>query len=64
MDWISTKQAAAKLGVTVMRVRQYIKAKKLKAQRLGREWMVSAASVAGFERPELGRPPKRKRGGK
>ena len=58
MAWLTTKQAAEKLGVTEMRVRQYLQAGDIKGQKFGQVWMVSAAAVASFKRPEMGRPPK------
>jgi excisionase family DNA binding protein len=66
MEWMTTKNAAALLGVTDIRVRQYIDEGRLMAEKFGPLWMVSAASVKGFKRRGPGRPtapprPKRSR---
>lgn len=57
MEWMTTKDAADKLGVSDIRIRQFIDEGRLVAQKFGPMWMVSAESVKGFERQGPGRPP-------
>ena len=50
---MSTKQAAAELGVNDSRVRQLIYAGRLKAERVGWEWLIhprSLDAVRGFDK--------------
>jgi excisionase family DNA binding protein len=66
MEWISTKDAGERLGVTATRVRQYITEGRLRTQKFGPAYMVDSDSVDEFERQTRGRKPskKRKRGGR
>lgn len=48
--YISTKDAAKLLGVSGQRVRDLIKAGRLEAFKIGRDWAVSLDSVQEFER--------------
>ncbi len=48
--YISTKDAAKLLGVSGQRVRDLIKAGRLEAFKVGRDWAVSRKSVEEFER--------------
>lgn len=55
-DYISTAEAAERLGVTVQRVRKLISEGRITARKIGRTHIVDPASVAAFKpRPE-GRP--------
>ena len=45
MELINTKQAAQKLGVSVIRVRQLIKDGKIVAQNLGRDYAIDSAAL-------------------
>jgi excisionase family DNA binding protein len=56
---LTTKQAAALLGVTAPRVRQMILEGKLPAEKFGRELMIRESDLTLVEnRPSVGRPKK------
>lgn len=57
MEWITTTEAAERLKVTPLRIRQYIDEGRLEAQKFGPLWMVSEESVNGFKKRPTGRPP-------
>ncbi|HSZ58515.1 MAG TPA: helix-turn-helix domain-containing protein [Tepidisphaeraceae bacterium] len=59
---LTTAEAGKLLGVGVHRVRQFIDEKRLKAQKVGRDWLIYPSSLAKFKR--LPRGPKGKRSGK
>jgi excisionase family DNA binding protein len=44
-EFMSTIEAAERLGITYERVTQLVKAGKLNAKKFGRDWMVSRQSV-------------------
>lgn len=55
-DYISTAEAAKRLGVNVQRVRKLISEGRITSRKIGRDHLVDPASVAAFKpRPE-GRP--------
>src|SRR5438046_6598596 len=59
MTLLNTQQAADRLGVSVVRIRQLIRAGKLEAQNLGRDYAINEtalASVTVYGKP--GRPKK------
>jgi excisionase family DNA binding protein len=59
---ISVTEAARRAGITDRHVRRLIRDGVLQATRLGRAWLVDAASVAAYQRhPTMGRPAKPKR---
>lgn len=47
---LTTKKAAARLGVNTSRIRQLILAGRLKATKDGRDWRVSERSVDAYAR--------------
>lgn len=51
---LSTEQAAERLGITPVRVRELLRSGKLEGQRVGRSWVVDESSV----RARLAQPPK------
>ena len=53
---ITTTAAAELLGVTPRRVRQYIEGGRLKARKIGRDYLVDAGSVAAFRPRPIGNP--------
>jgi excisionase family DNA binding protein len=58
---ITTKDAAVKLGLSRVRVLQLISAGKLPAEKIGRDYLIEAASLAQVRnRPKPGRPRKGK----
>jgi excisionase family DNA binding protein len=58
MQWLTTKQAAEKLGVSDVRVRAMIKAGRLPAQKFGHVHMISEDDLKLVENRKVGRPPK------
>jgi excisionase family DNA binding protein len=55
---INTAQAAKKLGVTPSRVRKMIQAKRLKAFRFGRDWLIYLKDLNAVKDRKVGRPRK------
>jgi len=55
---ISTAEAAKRLNVTADRVRKMIEAKRLKAIKLGREWMIDPKDLEAVKDRKVGRPRK------
>ena len=58
MKIISTAEAAKRLNVTADRVRKMIEAKRLKAIKLGREWMIDPKDLEAVKDRKVGRPRK------
>jgi len=60
--WLTTKEAAEKVGLTYVRINQLIKSGELPAEKRGRDYFVREADVDRLkDRPERrGRPPKPK----
>ena len=54
---ITTKEAAKELGVTMRRVQALIKAGKLPAQKMGRDWIIRMADLDKVRVRKPGRPP-------
>ena len=54
--YISTAEAASRLGVTARRVQVLLGQGRLEGLRIGRTWAVAAASLRGFRRLPGGRP--------
>ena len=52
---ITTREAASRLGVTVMRVQQLIWAGRLEATKLGRDWLIEEQSLAAVADRKPGR---------
>lgn len=59
MKLLTTTDAAARLGLTVQRVHQLIKDGSLRAEKLGRDYVIDEADLTSvtYRRP-VGRPPK------
>jgi excisionase family DNA binding protein len=55
---INTAEAAKRLNVTPDRVRKMIEAKRLKAIKLGREWMIDPKDLEAVRNRKTGRPRK------
>lgn len=57
--FITTREAAERLGVTPRRVRQFIAAERLEAQKMGTQWIVYLPSVIVLQHTDRkpGRPP-------
>ena len=58
MRIISTAEAAKRLGVTPDRVRKMIVSKRLKAIRVGREWLIDPKDLGALKDRKVGRPRK------
>lgn len=60
-ELLTTAEAAEKLGLTVRAVQKMIESGRLQAKRVGRDYIISAASLKNIERKSpAGRPPKAK----
>jgi excisionase family DNA binding protein len=53
---LTTSQAAERLGVSVSRVQQFIKAGRLPAEKVGRDYLIQAADLAKVKNRKPGRP--------
>lgn len=58
MKIISTAEAAKRLGVTQSRVQKMIAAKRLKAIKIGREWLIDPKDLEPLKDRKVGRPRK------
>jgi len=58
MRIISTAEAAKCLGVTTDRVRKMIVAKRLRAIKVGREWLIDPKDLDAVKDRKVGRPRK------
>lgn len=45
---MNTKEAAARLGLSIPRVKQLIRAGRLKATKVGRDWVIDSADLERF----------------
>lgn len=61
---LTTKEAAARLGVSAARVRQLVLAGNLPAEKFGRDLMIKETDLKLVEERPIGRPPKTKSNGK
>ena len=64
MKIITTVEAARRLGVTPSRVRALIEAKRLKAFKYGREWLIDPKDLAAVKNRKVGRPRKGRKSSK
>ena len=64
MKIISTTEAARRLGVTANRVRAMIRAKRLKAMKVGHEWLIDPKDLDAVKERKVGRPRKSRKGTK
>lgn len=59
MNLLSTKEAAEKLGISPIRVRQLIQEGKIEATRVGRDYVINEADLANIKTyGKAGRPKK------
>ncbi|HKO42711.1 MAG TPA: helix-turn-helix domain-containing protein [Pyrinomonadaceae bacterium] len=56
MNIISTAEAAKRLNVTSSRVRKMIEAGRLKAMKVGREWLIDPKDLNAVKNRKVGRP--------
>ena len=64
MKIITTTEAAKRLGVTPTRVRALIEAKRLKAFKYGREWLIYVKDLDAVKNRKVGRPRKSRKSAK
>jgi len=64
MKIISTAEVARRLGVTANRVRSMIRAKRLKAIKVGHEWLIDPKDIDAVKERKVGRPRKSRKGSK
>ena len=64
MKIISTTEAAKRLKVSSSRVRAMIKAKRLKAMKVGHEWLIDPTDLEAVKERKVGRPRKSRKGSK
>jgi len=64
MKIITTAEAAKRLGVTANRVRAMIRAKRLKAFKYGREWLIDPKDLDAVKERKVGRPRKLRKSNK
>jgi excisionase family DNA binding protein len=62
MKIIGTAEAAKRLGVTQSRVQKMIAAKRLKAIKVGREWLIDPKDLDAVRDRKVGRPRKSRKG--
>jgi excisionase family DNA binding protein len=60
MRLLTTKEAAEKLGVSVLRVQQLIWSNRLPAEKMGRDYFIKEEDLKLVEDRKPGRPPKAK----
>ncbi len=60
MGLITTKQAAEKLGIGVLRVQQLIWGKRLPAEKIGRDYLINESDLTLVATRKPGRPPKKR----
>ena len=58
MDFLTTKQAAERLGITPRRVQALIEAGRLPAQKFGRDYMINEKDLKLVKDRKVGRPRK------
>jgi excisionase family DNA binding protein len=54
---LTTTQAAERLGVSRRRVLAMIRSGRLRAERIGRDWLIAEADLALVQERKPGRPP-------
>lgn len=59
-NYLTTAEAAARLGVSVRRVQALIEAGRLPARKYGRDWLIPETALAAVAERKPGRPPARK----
>jgi len=62
MKIISTAEAARRLGVTANRVRVLIRSKRLKATKVGHDWLIDPKDLDAVKERKVGRPRKSRKG--
>lgn len=60
MTLITTQQAANKLNISAIRVRQLIRNDRLPAEKVGRDYIIKESDLRFVKTRKVGRPPKTK----
>jgi len=58
MKWLTTKEVAEKLGVSIRRVQAMITQGRLPAVKFGRDYKIKEADLSRLKDRKIGRPPK------
>jgi excisionase family DNA binding protein len=61
-DFLTLAEAAARLGLSASTLRNQVHNGRLRAELIGKTWIVTEAEVERYERESLGRPGRRARG--
>jgi excisionase family DNA binding protein len=61
MEFLTTKQAAERLGITPRRVQALIEVGKLPATKFGRDYQIKEADLKLVKDRKVGRPPTKKK---
>jgi excisionase family DNA binding protein len=56
--FLTTAEAADRLGLTVRAVQKMIEARRLAAQKIGRDYLISPEALVDIPKQAAGRPPK------
>jgi len=56
--FLTTAEAADRLGLTVRAVQKMIEARRLAAQKIGRDYLISPEALVDIPKHAAGRPPK------
>ncbi len=56
MALMTLRAAAGQMGITADTLRAQIRRERLRATKLGRDWLVEASEVTRYQRDSLGRP--------
>ena len=51
-DWLTSREAAQETGYNVEHIRRLVRTGRLKAQKLGRDWVIDRASLLEYLRTE------------
>jgi excisionase family DNA binding protein len=58
MALITTSEAAERLGVHITRIQQFIRLKRLPAEKVGRDWLIDEKNLVLVSERKTGRPKK------
>lgn len=61
--WLTTAEAARLTGYNLEYIRRLVRTKKVRAEKWGRDWMISRASIKGYSEQEPLRGPRPKQKG-
>jgi len=58
MNFLTVPEAAAKLGYSIAWVRRLCQQGRIRAVKVGRDWLISEETLDEFKPRKVGRPPK------